>query len=186
VEGISNLTFEDIYLAKNNGLKIKLLATADIEHGIYFVCPAFVSDELTNIDEAFNAIKIEYEYAKSQFYTGRGAGKEATGSAVWGDLNISQNINPVSYKPVSVSNTSDFTAYWFLRLNTHTHTDVLYSKGIEIISYNKIQVYYVVEAYLSALRTLKERFPAVQIIQIQNDNILKTLAKQSSAYSFQF
>jgi len=186
IEGIDNITFQDIYLAKNNGLKIKLLATADIEKGIYFVCPAFVSDELANIDEAFNAIKIEYEYAKSQFYTGRGAGKEATGSAVWGDLNISEHINPVSYKTVSVSNTSDFTAYWFIRLNNHTHTDILYSKGIEIISYNKIQGYYVVEASLSALRILKEHFSTVQIIQIQNEDILKTFVKQSPAYSFQF
>jgi len=186
IEGIDNLTFQDIYLAKNNGLKIKLLAIADIEKEIYFVCPAFVSDELANIDEAFNAIKIEYEYAKSQFYAGRGAGKEATGSAIWGDLNLSQNILDTHTKPVQKATLTNTYGYWFIRLNEPSYTNVLYSKVKEILTYNKMQNYYIVHASLFSLQELKKLAPNTQIIRIEHQETLKLFTQQSVSYSFQF
>ncbi len=186
IEGIENITFQDIYLAKNNGLRIKLLAHADLEKNIFFVCPAFVNNELANIDEAWNAIQIEYEYAKSQFYTGRGAGREATGSAIWGDLNLSQSLEKISQKPVSLIDTAEYHGYWFIRLHSPLETDLLYWNTAEVLTHNKIQNYYVVYAPLSRLKELKNKVKNAQIIQISDENTLKVFTKQTVSYSFQF
>lgn len=187
IEGIENITFQDIYLAKNNGLRIKLLAHADIEKSIFFVCPAFVSNELAGIDEAWNAIRIEYEYAKSQFYTGRGAGREATGSAIWGDLNVSQNIEKIPQKTTLHIQQAEYYGYWFIRLNTTTlPLDFISCNTTEVLTYNKTQNYYIVHASLSGLRELKNKIKNAQIIQISDENTLKIFTKQTASYSFQF
>lgn len=186
IEGIKNITFQDIYLAKNNGLRIKLLAHADLEKSVFFVCPAFVNNELANIDEAWNAIQIEYEYAKSQFYTGRGAGSNATGSAIWGDLNLSQYIDKIHTKTLSAQNTQDYYGYWFIRVNNSAPKDILYSETTEILTHSKIQDYYIVYTSLSRLHKLKNKFKNVQIIHISDEDVLKVFTRQTASYSFQF
>lgn len=187
IQGIDTLTFENIYFARNNGLRIKLLASADIAKGVFFVCPAFVADELALVDEAWNAIKIEYEYASTQFYTGKGAGKEATGSAIWGDLNLSQHPQKTDAKvPVIAQHISDDYGYWFIGLNTPDDHAHIRTHVQDVLTYNKIQKYCIVYASLTELKNIKQKLVGIQIIHISHQEILKKLTQQVASCSLQF
>ncbi|SHJ70488.1 homoserine dehydrogenase [Hymenobacter daecheongensis DSM 21074] len=89
--GIENISATDIAYAGLEGQKIKVVA------GLYLlpngqltvlVTPQFVGREsaLYGVDEEFNGVIIEAEFAGPQFLRGRGAGGHPTGSAVLADL----------------------------------------------------------------------------------------------------
>lgn len=90
VEGISNITAEDIEVATQSGQTIKLLAIAErTPSGISVrVHPTLVPGEhpLASVDGAFNAIVIEGEAAGRLMFYGQGAGGAPTASAVLSDL----------------------------------------------------------------------------------------------------
>ncbi len=88
--GIQNLNDLDVQYAQQQGKVIKLLA-----HGYKngseisaFVLPTFVEEEspLYNVHNEFNGIVVESAFANEQFFWGRGAGSDPTGSAVLSDI----------------------------------------------------------------------------------------------------
>ncbi len=89
-EGISSLTPFDFQSAKRFGYAIKLLAIAKkTEAGIEArVHPTMIPIEslLANVREAFNAILLRGDFVGPSLLYGRGAGKEATASAVVADI----------------------------------------------------------------------------------------------------
>lgn len=102
VEGITNISTEDIGYAKELGYVIKLLAIAkDNEHGIDVrVHPAFIPTihPLASVHDVFNAIYIKGDAVGETMFYGRGAGEMPTASAVMADLidvarNIKHNAN---------------------------------------------------------------------------------------------
>ncbi len=88
--GIHTLTHEDIVFAKNQNLKIKLVPSIFNQGNqvSVFVLPHFVSkdSQLFSVENEFNALVIESEYAGLQTYSGRGAGAFPTAFSVFGDL----------------------------------------------------------------------------------------------------
>ena len=89
--GISHLTRDDLRLATQNGCKLKLLASAELkEDGSIkaFVKPTEVPQDspLASVRNEFNAIYISCNMADKIFLSGRGAGKDPTGSAVAADI----------------------------------------------------------------------------------------------------
>ncbi len=94
VEGISDITAEDIALAKERGYSVKLLALADRagtgdEQSIAVrVHPTLVpsSHPLASIHGPFNAIVIEGESAGQLMFYGQGAGGAPTATAVLSDV----------------------------------------------------------------------------------------------------
>lgn len=91
VEGITNVTKEDVEAAKDMGFVIKLLAVAERkgDEGILVrVHPAMLprSHPLASVRDAFNAVFVEAEAAGELMFYGRGAGGAPTASAVVGDL----------------------------------------------------------------------------------------------------
>ena len=89
--GISKLTRDDLRLATQNGCKLKLLASAELqEDGSVkaFVRPTQVpmSNPLAGIKNEFNAIYLYCNMADKILLTGRGAGKDPTGSAMAADI----------------------------------------------------------------------------------------------------
>ena len=95
VEGISNITKEDMEEAARVGHTIKLLAIAerrigeDGREGVAMrVHPAQVPSDhpLASVDGAFNAILVEGENAGRLMFYGQGAGGAPTASAVLSDL----------------------------------------------------------------------------------------------------
>ncbi len=90
VEGVEEVTLEDVSLAKELGYKIKLLAVfkrlgAKIYRAVY---PALVlkSEKIAQVDGPFNAVLTNTSNASWNFAVGRGAGGLTTGSAIVADL----------------------------------------------------------------------------------------------------
>ena len=92
VEGIRRITLEDIQWARNLGYKIKLLGiiTRDSRtHRISVrVHPTLIPGRkiLANVDAVFNGISVSGDVVGTTVHTGRGAGRDATASAVISDI----------------------------------------------------------------------------------------------------
>ena len=95
--GISDVTAADLHFANNYvgdgdvAHDIKLLAIAKRRDDGLFearVTPAIIRQDnpLASVDGVFNGVKVDWELADSQMYTGRGAGRDATTSAVLEDI----------------------------------------------------------------------------------------------------
>ena len=90
-EGIKNITLEDAAYAASAGCKIKLLGKADkLNNGKIsaIVCPFLVSDNslISGVNGVYNAISVTGDSVGDVLLYGQGAGKEATASAVVGDI----------------------------------------------------------------------------------------------------
>lgn len=96
-EGIEHVTADDIAYAKELGLSLKLVGSAErIGDGISVrVYPAFLYGEhpLASVNGAFNAVTIESPAITEITLSGPGAGGSQTASAVLGDV-ISAMIPP--------------------------------------------------------------------------------------------
>jgi homoserine dehydrogenase len=88
--GISRLNDFDINYARQRDQRIKLVATCrKVDNDIYAYCiPQFVStgNKLKDIHNEYNGVVIESAFAESQFFIGKGAGGNPTGSAVLSDI----------------------------------------------------------------------------------------------------
>ncbi len=90
LEGISNISIEDIRAAADLGYKIKLLGVAQkTESGIeQRVHPTMVPRDsvIAQVDSVTNAVAIESDVLGELLMVGPGAGGNATASAVMGDI----------------------------------------------------------------------------------------------------
>lgn len=90
VEGIESVDVQDIKYAAEFGYVVKLLAIAKInEQGIDVrVHPTFLPKKhpLTSVNGVFNAIFVTGDYVGDTMFYGQGAGRNATASAVCGDI----------------------------------------------------------------------------------------------------
>ncbi|HLM10588.1 MAG TPA: homoserine dehydrogenase [Thermoleophilaceae bacterium] len=104
-EGIDRLTAEDIAYAKELGLSLKLIGSAErIDGGIaVHVYPAFLYADhpLASVNGSFNAVTIESPAITEITLSGPGAGGIQTASAVLGDV-VSAMIPPPSLPPPAV------------------------------------------------------------------------------------
>ncbi|MBA2637446.1 MAG: homoserine dehydrogenase [Solirubrobacterales bacterium] len=98
-EGIEHITADDLAYARELGLGLKLLGTAErIEGGISVrVHPAFLyaSHPLASVSGPFNAVTVESDAITEITMSGPGAGGPQTASAVLGDM-VSAMIPPAS------------------------------------------------------------------------------------------
>ena len=90
-EGISQITLEDVQIAKSMDHVIKLLAIAELTPADEIsvrVHPVLLhkSHPLASVRDAFNAVFIEAESAGPLMFYGRGAGGAPTASAILGDV----------------------------------------------------------------------------------------------------
>jgi homoserine dehydrogenase len=90
IEGISQITALDIQFARQFGYKIKLLAIGKQVNGQVEarVHPTMVPADnlLAKVDGVFNAVRLVGDFVGPVMLYGRGAGMEATASAVMGDV----------------------------------------------------------------------------------------------------
>lgn len=92
VEGIRQITTEDIRFAEQLGFKIKLLAIirrdfeANTVHAAVY--PALISTEarLASVDGVYNGVSLSGDVVGTTLLVGRGAGQDATASAVISDI----------------------------------------------------------------------------------------------------
>jgi homoserine dehydrogenase len=90
-EGISGVSSEDIEYARRLGYVVKLLAIAEMDQDERIavrVHPAMIpaAHPLASVRDAFNAVFVEGPRVGELMFYGRGAGGDATATAVVGDL----------------------------------------------------------------------------------------------------
>ena len=97
-EGISTVTTEDIEFARRLGYVVKLLAIAELDEDERIaarVHPVMIpaTHPLAAVRDAFNAVFVEGPKIGELMFYGRGAGGDATATAVAGDLvSVARNL----------------------------------------------------------------------------------------------
>lgn len=147
LQGIRDITQDDILSAREFGYKIKLIAvikrdfeTNKISLGVH---PMLVplSNMMARVDEVFNGISLTGDVAGETFLVGRGAGQDATASAVISDVvdaivSIQGKGHPditdedlKAYQEISngvtVATPSEIVGSYYLRLEVNDEPGVL-------------------------------------------------------------
>jgi homoserine dehydrogenase len=112
--GISKISEFDIKYAREKGFKIKLVPYVGKtnENTITsFVLPRFISPDkyLYNVDNEYNGVITEAAFADKQFFSGKGAGGHATGSAVLSDISANSYGYRYEYKKFRQGTVSNYT-----------------------------------------------------------------------------
>jgi homoserine dehydrogenase len=129
-EGIEHLTADDMEYARDLGLGLKLIGTAErVDGGLSVrVHPAFLyaGHPLASVSGPFNAVTIESQAITEITLSGPGAGGPQTASAVLGDV-ISAMIPPASTPPTTdrLTIVSDVESAFYLHLEVADRPGVL-------------------------------------------------------------
>lgn len=129
-EGIENVTAEDIAYARELGLSLKLIGSAErIGGGLAVsVYPAFLyaGHPLAAVHGSFNAVTIESPAITEITLSGPGAGGSQTASALLGDV-ISAMIPPPFAPPPAVATrlVTDTESAFYLHVEVGDHPGVL-------------------------------------------------------------
>jgi homoserine dehydrogenase len=148
-EGIERITADDIEYAKELGLSLKLLGTAErLDGGISVrVHPAFLygNHPLATVNGSFNAVTIESPAITEITLSGPGAGGSQTASAVLGDV-ISAMIPPTTLPapPIDQRIVSDVHSAFYLSLEVADEPGVL-AQVAEILGLQGVSVKSVVQ-----------------------------------------
>ena len=90
VEGITEITLDEIKLTNDLGYKITLLAIIKQDEGNVEirVHPTLIPKQsmLAKVDDVFNAVMVNGDFVGDTMFYGRGAGRNATASAVVADI----------------------------------------------------------------------------------------------------
>ena len=126
-EGITDITLDDVESADNFGCVIKLIGSArKLDNGkiTASVRPTLVSRDciLSGVNGVFNAIMVHGDQTGDVMFYGKGAGKEATASAVVADvIDCVKHIGARKYlswedgSPDYVDNTADLKTRLYVR-----------------------------------------------------------------------
>ena len=124
LEGIGNITIDDIRAAADLGYRIKLLGVAQrTESGIeQRVHPTMVptSSEIAQVDGVTNAVAIESDVLGELMLSGPGAGGLATASAVMGDIaDIAKSRPGMQHGPALGTPAAKLAPYKRARMRSH-------------------------------------------------------------------
>jgi homoserine dehydrogenase len=153
-EGIEHLTPDDMQYARDLGLGLKLIGTAErIDSGLSVrVHPAFLypGHPLASINGPFNAVTVESPAITEITMSGPGAGGPQTASAVLGDV-ISAMIPPASTPAPSerLPVVEDVESAFYLHLEVADRPGVL-AQVAEVLGNHGISVKSVVQKGLGA------------------------------------
>lgn len=145
VEGITNITPEDMYIASKLNHTIKLCANLkEMQDGIESaVYPLLIANDdfIGKVENSFNGIFLHSDYAGECFMYGKGAGELPTASAIVSDIiEIAQKIayedkvkrSAVFYKNKKVLKIEDTVNGWLIRAENDI-SDFLNENGIKNI-----------------------------------------------------
>jgi homoserine dehydrogenase len=143
-EGIRHITADDLAYAKELGLSLKLIGTAERRDGgiSVRVHPAFLYADhpLASVNGSFNAVTVESPAITEITLSGPGAGGTQTASAVLGDL-ISAIIPPPTLPapPEEHPLVTDVESAFYLSLEVADHPGVL-AQVAEILGLQGVSV----------------------------------------------
>jgi homoserine dehydrogenase len=154
-EGITHVTAEDIEYAKDLGLSLKLIGTAERRDGDGIsvrVHPAFLypGHPLAAVNGPFNAVTIESRAITEITLSGPGAGGPQTASAVLGDV-ISAMIPPPTLPPpaTDIPLVRDVESAFYLYVEVADRPGVL-ARVAEILGLQGVSIKSVVQKGLGA------------------------------------
>ncbi|MGH2745299.1 MAG: homoserine dehydrogenase, partial [Thermoleophilaceae bacterium] len=148
-EGIESITSEDIAYAKELGLSLKLIGSAErLEEGLSVqVYPAFLygGHPLAAVNGSFNAVTIESPAITEITLSGPGAGGSQTASAVLGDV-VSAMIPPPFNPPPAVPQplVTDVESAFYLHVEVADRPGVL-AQVAEILGLQGVSIKSVVQ-----------------------------------------
>lgn len=124
LEGITNISIEDIHAAADLGYRIKLLGVAQLtDSGIeQRVHPTMVPHDsvIAQVDGVTNAVAIESDILGELLMVGPGAGGDATASAVLGDIaDIAKSSPGAQRVPVLGTPAASLAPYKRARMQSH-------------------------------------------------------------------
>ncbi|MDD5599469.1 MAG: homoserine dehydrogenase [Victivallaceae bacterium] len=154
VEGIRDISLLDIKFAEELGYRVKLLAIIkQVDNDVQIrVHPTLISRDamLANISDVFNGVMIDGDTVGETLFYGRGAGRNATASAVVADLvdvalnlkhNAAERIS--AFRPGSQFNElmpmDEVKARYYLRLQVRDEPGVI-AKIAEILSRQNVSI----------------------------------------------
>jgi homoserine dehydrogenase len=153
-EGITQIKPDDLEYARELGLGLKLIGTAErIDGGLSVrVHPAFLypGHPLASVNGPFNAVTVESEEITEITMSGPGAGGAQTASAVLGDV-ISAMIPPASTPPTStvLEMVHDVTSAFYLHLEVADEPGVL-AQVAQVLAEQDVSVKSVVQKGLGS------------------------------------
>jgi homoserine dehydrogenase len=164
--GIRNISEFDIRYAREKGFKIKLVPYVGKtnENTITsFVLPRFISSDkyLYNVDNEYNGVITEAAFADKQFFSGKGAGGHATGSAVLSDISANSYGYKYEYKKFLQGTISNYTRNHklevYLRYKEEKDKDLFGFEEVSEYFSGKLYKYVIGVVNLERLYTLKEQ-----------------------------
>lgn len=170
--GIRNISKFDIQYAREKGLKIKLVPYVGktSENTITsFVLPRFISTDkyLYNVDFEYNGVITEAAFADKQFFSGKGAGGHATGSAVLSDISANSYGYKYEYKKYlqgTVTNyTRDYHIEIYLRYNNEKDKDLFGFEEVSEYFCGRSYKYTIGIVNLERLYKLREQLPGMDV-----------------------
>ena len=187
-DGITNITLDDVAAADTFGFVIKLIAhTEKTENGKIkaWVRPSLVSREniLSNVNGVFNAIMVTGDQTGEVMFYGKGAGKEATASAVVADIiDCAKHLSARKYLSWDDSVSSDIdqtkneTGRLFVRLISEnledTEKNILNIFGdIKLLkNSHRNEIAFITDK--DSIRSINEKLLGLNVKEIKTLNIL--------------
>lgn len=164
--GIRKINEFDIQYAREKGFKIKLVPyvgkTCDSTITSY-VLPRFISSDkyLYNVDNEYNGVITEAAFADKQFFSGKGAGGHATGSAVLSDISANSYGYKYEYKKYQQGTVTDYTRNHkieiYLRYKNENDRELFGFEDVSEYFSGKFYKYVIGVVNLARLYELKER-----------------------------
>lgn len=150
--GINHISKFDIQYAKEKGLKIKLVPYVGKtnENTITsFVLPRFISSDkyLYNVENEYNGVITEAAFADKQFFSGKGAGGHATGSAVLSDISANSYGYKYEYKKYQQGTVSNYTRDYKLEVYLRYRDE----KDRELFGFEEVSEYFSGKLYKYAI-----------------------------------
>lgn len=170
--GIKSISTFDIRYAKEKGFKIKLVpyvGKTDENTITSFVLPRFISTDkyLYNVDNEYNGVITEAAFADKQFFSGKGAGGHATGSAVLSDISANSYGYKYEYKKYQQGTVSNYTRNHFLEVYLRYRNE----KDRKLFGFKEVSEYFSSKLYkyvigivnLETLYSLREQLPSMDV-----------------------
>jgi len=153
--GISRISKFDIQYAKEKGLKIKLVPFVGKtnENTITsFVLPRFISPDkyLYNVDNEYNGVITEAAFADKQFFSGKGAGGHATGSAVLSDISANSYGYRYEYKKYQQGTVTNYTRNYKLEVYLRYNEE----KARDLFGFEEVSEYFSSRSYKYVIGTI--------------------------------
>ena len=170
--GISRISTFDIRYAKEKGYKIKLVPYVGKTNDntiTSFVLPRFISCDkyLYNVDNEYNGVITEAAFADKQFFSGKGAGGHATGSAVLSDISANSYGYRYEYKKYQQGTVSNYTRNFKLEVYLRYKNE----KDRKLFGFEEVSEYFSSKSYkyvigvvnLETLYALKDQLRVMDV-----------------------